>query len=187
MNPKRLAIWRAFFVLRSKKTKRKLKTTNLHAFTLQNVKKHAFPHPQPQKRVRKLLSALHSYARNRFTIDFARSVYQTGQNCTFPSLETVNGARNFFACREALSKRKRASHLNADRRVGCRSALRRSAHVSPFGQKHISAHISNFTNLRYEATNPKQRSVRAQIGYRFSSASSSIRSLRSVIDLRRAE
>ncbi|WP_286505914.1 hypothetical protein, partial [Escherichia coli] len=72
------------------------------------------------------------------------------QNCTFPSLETVNGARNFFACREALSNRKRASHLNADRRVGCRSALRRSALFLDEGEKHISALPANFTNLRDE-------------------------------------
>ncbi len=164
MNPKRLAIWRAFFVLRFKKTKRKLKTTNLHAFTLHNVKKHVFPHPQPQKRVTKLVSALHSYARNRFAIDFARSVHQTGQNGTFPSLETVNGARNFFACREALAGCRGAAltrwrlsecacavrqmHIlsrlflrNARRgaAVLCRSALRRSALFLDEGEKHISA------------------------------------------------
>ncbi|MFT2287434.1 hypothetical protein ACMWL2_24915, partial [Escherichia coli] len=95
MNPKRLAFWRAFFVLRPPTKDRKCNNAIFLRFYAQTEKKHVFPRPDPQKRVTNVLSALHGYARNRCTIGFDRSKGRTGQNDKLSHRKTVNGTRNF--------------------------------------------------------------------------------------------
>ena len=72
MNPKRLAFWRAFFVLRPPTKDRKCNNA-IFTFYAQTEKKHVFPVQIHKKRVTNVLSALHGYARNRCTIGFDRS------------------------------------------------------------------------------------------------------------------